>query len=124
MALSMTLKTQNTANEKTIVFDDVIVWYLHPYFEKIPGHTIDLYDDADIYGTSLDFLIAQRNDALHDAKKQPAQWEVFVGAQIYPVKKDLYKTIQKNYCMTFIQQLLEMATVARKDGGHLLFEGD
>src|SRR5262245_28481146 len=85
--------------ETVVVFaDDGYYWFLHPLLMDLAQQTggyIDLYGDASFSGTALEALGETVERARSLVEGQPPSWEVHVGTQTAPVRKELYATVER-----------------------------
>src|SRR5947209_5587625 len=74
--------------------DDGYYWCLHPLFERLGAETgqyLDLYGDASFADRALSALERSLVEARAFIESQPDAWEVYVGTQIMPTERDLFK---------------------------------
>jgi hypothetical protein len=97
--------------------DDGYYWFLHPLFERLQAETgqyIDLYGNASFVGKDLDALarvIEEAND-LVEAKGE--SWDVHVGTQLLPSRKELYRAVQKGKFLQVLEQLEDIIARAQE----------
>jgi hypothetical protein len=72
--------------------------FLHPLFEKLAAETgqyLDLYGDARFHPASLPALERMLAAAEKLVRAQSARWQVHVGTQTKPERKELYHEVEK-----------------------------
>ena len=107
--------------------DDGYYWLLHPLFERLRDETgkyIDLYGDATFSRDDYPRLRHLLDEADVIARRQPQTWEVHVGTQVQPARKELYCTVHRDKVLKIIRTLRGMVDAADKLGGYLECRGD
>lgn len=108
--------------------DDAHYWFLHPWFVRINksiGKYIDLYGETSMNsGSGLSMLIQALREAKLEAERQPERWEVHVGTQLRPVKKELYKAVWRDEVLRTLAALQGVAVQADQLGKTIVFSGD
>ena len=116
------------ASEPGLSFkDDGYYWFLHPWFERLreqSGKYIDLYGDALLTRDDYPRLRAVLTEAEVMARRQPATWQVHVGTQLQPAKKELYRTIDRGELLKLIETFRTLIDAADKLDGYLECVGD
>lgn len=120
-------------NEATSIrFDDGDVtgdfWLLQSFFEKLrvkTSETIDLYDDCCFEGDNLillkEELIKEINRVNSDSNKE---WNVRVGTQVHPIKKEIFKPVIKKDLITKLEKWLTLTNLAIDNNEKLIGLGD
>ena len=135
MALNIVLTVNGQAPEynrdTSISFEggDADYWYLWPTMIKQikdqTGELIDLYDDAEFSGESLvkvERIILNELDYLQ--KKKEKRWDVHVGTQLQPTKKEIFKTLVKMDLEAKLQRFLMIVQQARVKNEKVVCLGD
>jgi len=107
--------------------DDGYYWFLHPLFQQLrdeSGKYVDLYGDA--FFTREDYPRLRRllDEANEMARRQPSAWEVQVGTQLRPTRKEIYGTVQRDNLFKIITTLRKMVDLADELDGVLECTGD
>ena len=106
---------------------DGYYWFLHPLFERLRnshGKYIDLYGDAEFRKSELPLIERLLNDAESLISSQPPRWEVHVGTQTGPVKRELYAEVDRPSFVHLIAQLRAVLSAAETSGSGIRFIGD
>ena len=85
---------------------------------------IDPWDTVAFSGDGLEALIKCLTEARTDAASGPEAWAVHTGTLMSEPPEALYVPVQKSALLALIDQLLDAAESARREGGQLLFFGD
>jgi len=96
-------------------------WFLHPLFEKLRAETgqyIDLYASA----TFADEQLAALKKMLAEA--QPDCWEVQVGVQLAPVRRDLREPLDRGTVLDLIAAWERVVARAEELGRPVVCLGD
>jgi hypothetical protein len=107
--------------------DDGYYWFLHPLFERLrdeSGKYVDLYGDARFTRDDYPRLRRLLDEADGMARRQPKAWEVHVGTQLQPMRKEIYRTVERDNLIEIISTLRKMVDVADELGGVLECIGD
>lgn len=110
-----------------VLNDDGYYWFLHPLFERLRdqcGKYIDLYGDAVFTRDDYPRLRQLLDEAVELAKQQPQSWDVHVGTQLGPTRKELYKPVQREQLLKLIATLGSVIDVAERMGGQVECVGD
>ena len=86
------------SGEPSFRLEGGIYWFLHPLLERLAtetGQYIDLYGDASFTDAALVELKRMLAEARDLAAAQPHSWLWFVGLQTAPVRKELFKTVER-----------------------------
>ena len=130
MSLDIRIRTDRPDHQEglEISFDnDGYYWFFHPLFERLRDETgkyIDLYGDATFSRDDYPRLLHLLDEADVIARRQPKTWEVHVGTQVRPTRKELYRTVHRDHVLKIITTLRNMVDAADKLGGHLECIGD
>jgi len=85
--------------------DDALYWFLHPLFEQLQAETgqyIDLYGNASFANDKLDALKRMLAQARTQAESQPDTWEVHVGTQLLPVRREVWNSLTRETLLELI----------------------
>lgn len=107
--------------------NDGYYWSLHPLIEKLheeTGQYIDLYGDASFSGASLPALEQMIAEAEKTVQTQPASWQVHIGTQMRPERKELYEVVHKDQFMTLLQKWRQIVARAKELGKPVVCFGD
>jgi len=107
--------------------DDGYYWFLHPLFERLreqSGKYIDLYGDAFFTRDDLPRLRTLLSEAESMARRQPLTWEVHVGTQSHPVKKELYRTVNREDLLKLIFAFRGLVEAADENDAQIECIGD
>jgi hypothetical protein len=80
-------------------------WFLHPLFEKLRAETgqyIDLYGSATFADEQLGALKKMVAEARCLAEAQPDCWEVQVGVELVPVRRDLCEPLDRGTVLDLV----------------------
>ena len=130
MSLDIRVRSSSSPDDEglTLSFDDDgYYWFLHPLFERLraeSGKYIDLYGDARFTRDDCPRLHALLTEAELMARHQPQTWEVRVGTRIEPIRKNLYRTVNRAELLKLIATFRAMIDAIEKLGGHLECIGD
>lgn len=120
-----------SAAELSVSFDDDenggYYWFLHPLFERLAhstGQYIDLYGSAEFHGDDLAALDGALSEARQLVLAQPEQWSVQVGTQTGPVRRELFKDVERSKFLALIDGLFDLVTQARSTGRPVVCLGD
>jgi len=86
--------------------DDAIYSFLHPLLERLrweTGQYIDLYGDASFSDWRLAALKRMLAQARVLAQAQPESWEVHVGTQIKPERRELWQSLTRRVLIDTIE---------------------
>ena len=87
--------------------DDGYYWFLHPLFARLQAETgqyIDLYGDAAFTGPELASLKLMLAEARTLAEAQTHSWQVHVGTQVAPVRRELYKPVRRDKLLALLDR--------------------
>jgi len=108
--------------------DDADYWYLQPMIKEIENRTgqlIDLYGEAKFGGDFLEQVEKIVLDHLDRLKqRREKQWEVHVGTQLHPTRKDLFKTLIKKDLEEKLHRFIAMLRQAKRTNEHVVCLGD
>jgi len=107
--------------------NDGYYWFLHPLFEAMHqriGIYIDLYGDAEFAAENIKQLESLLDKASEMVAVESDIWNVCIGTQTHPVKKDLFCRVSKKEFDSKLKTLREMAAEVRKKSAKLIFVGD
>lgn len=107
--------------------DDGYYWFLHPLFQRLrdeSGKYVDLYGDALFTRADYPRLRRLLDEADSMARRQPQAWEVHVGTQLQPGRKEIYRTVERASLLKIIDTLRNMVDVADELDGVLECIGD
>jgi hypothetical protein len=104
-------------------------WYLWPTMineiKNKTGELIDLYDDAESSGDNLDkieTIVLHQLDELR--KKKDKEWNVHIGTELQPIKKEIYRTLVKKDLEEKLQRLLTIVKQAKQKNEKVICIGD
>jgi hypothetical protein len=102
--------------------------FLQPRFIKVHrsiGKYVDLYGDAS-FGKSngLLMLVSAMTEAREEAERRPMEWEVHLGTQTHPVRKELYIKVRQQDILAAIDKLRALLDEAATLDKELVFRGD
>ncbi len=118
-------------NDETSVsfHEEQYYWYLYPtlikQIQNQTGKVIDLYDDAEFEGGSL--LILEKiviNQLIILEQIKEKSWEVHVGTQTYPEKKQIFETVKRTTTIELLEKLLHIVRLAIKQNEKIICLGD
>jgi hypothetical protein len=108
--------------------DDADYWYLWPrmisHLKNQTGELIDLYDDAEFSGPSLDILETLISKQLLDLSGESEEWEVHTGTQLHPVKKEIHKKLIRKDLQLKLKKLLFIVRLAKAQSEMIICLGD
>src|SRR5579872_5530136 len=109
--------------------DDADYWFLWPTMikeiEDRTGQLIDLYGDAKFSGDFLgqvEKILLRHLEELN--QRSDPQWEVHVGTQTEPVKKEIYKTLIKKDLEEKLQRFASFLRYAAQANEKVICLGD
>ena len=106
---------------------DGYYWFLWPLFKdlaKQTGQLVDLYGDAFFCGEDLDALAQILVHAHGLVNVQPDIWEVHIGTQLQPVRRELYSTVNKQQMVVLLDRLEAAIHRAKNTEAYVSFIGD
>jgi len=131
MALDIRIRSGKTvlaeSGLQVALNDDGYYWFLHPLFERLRdqcGKYIDLYGDALFTRDDFSRLRELLDEASALAKAKPATWNVHVGTQLQPTRKELYAAVSREQLLTLIKAMRNMVETADRLDGQLECVGD
>jgi hypothetical protein len=92
-------------------------WFLYPLIERLydeTGQFIDLYTDARFTPSKFPALERMLAAAEKLIRKQPARWQVLIGVQVKPVRKELYTEVERAKFLKFLGVLRKVIARAKK----------
>ncbi len=101
--------------------------FLSPLFEELKqktGQTIDLYENAVFGGIHLNDLRDTVTAGKRLVDSQPEKWDVWIGTQTYPVRKELYATVRKQELERMLDEIEAAVAKAKANGSYITFWGD
>jgi len=107
--------------------DDGYYWFLHPLFGELwtaTGQYIDLYGDAAFTGPDLDALERTLTTARGLVEGQPESWEVHTGTQTAPVRREVYRPVERAQFLRLLRVLEQVIERARQTGRAVVCFGD
>src|SRR5262245_18716475 len=127
MAVNIGIATDATsfamrAEPAVTLRDHGYYWFLHPLFVDLASNTgayIDLYGDAAFAGPTLDALGSMVERARRLVEQQPASWQVHVGTQTAPVRRELYSPVERAAFLQLLERLGEIVTTAKEQNGRV-----
>jgi K+ transporter len=130
IVLSVNGKMPKFNPETSILFeDDADYWYLWSSMIKeiktATGELIDLYGNAEFFGNNLSKVEKIVFNQLEELKQiKETQWEVCVGTQTKPIKKEIFKTLIKKDIEEKLQRFLSIIRQAKQTGEKVICCGD
>ena len=127
MALDVGIQSGKKIDYRMSFENDGYYWYLNPLFEEMYekiGIYIDLYGDAEFTGRNIHQLESLLNKAFEMIKNEPKNWDVYIGTQTHPDKKDLFCKVSKIEFDSKLKTLQKMVTEVKEKSGRLIFSGD
>jgi hypothetical protein len=107
--------------------DDGYYWFLHSLFGELheaTGQYIDLYGDAVFTGPGLDALERILSKARRLVAVQPEAWEVHTGTQELPVRREIYKSVERAEFLRLLGVWEQAVARARQTGRAVVCFGD
>jgi hypothetical protein len=107
--------------------DDGYYWFLHPLLVALADETgqyVDLYGEARFQGESLNALERVLVSACELVESQPSSWEVHVGTQLSPERRELYKPVERRRFLELIATWQGIVARARELRRAVLCFGD
>lgn len=101
--------------------------FLHPLFGKLAdemGQYIDLYGDASFAGEGLAALKRTLAEARRLAEAQPDTWQVHIGIQISPVRRELYERLDRAVLLDLLTAWDRVVARAEESGRPVVCFGD
>jgi hypothetical protein len=102
--------------------------FLQPWFLQVrqaAGKYVDLYGDATFDSSNgLKMLVDAVRSARAKAESQPRVWEVHVGTQLRPERKELFRAMDRRQLLSSIDRLAELLQEAADLDRPLVFRGD
>jgi len=131
MALDIRIRTSKAAPPgaelQIALNNDGYYWFLHPFFERLRdqcGKYVDLYGDALFTRDDYPRLRKSLDEARAVAEAQPATWNVHIGTQVKPVRKELDAVVRRDRLLTLIDTIRNMVETADYLDGQLECLGD
>jgi hypothetical protein len=130
IVLSVNGKAPEWREETSVSFNaDADYWYLWPTMirdiKNQTGKLLDLYDDAKFSGQELISLEQVLEKQLVDlASEKPKEWDVHVGTQTHPIKKDIYKKLVKKDLQLKLEKFLFIVRLAKEEFETVICIGD
>lgn len=107
--------------------DEAPYWFLYPLFERLwkeTGQYIDLYGDASFAGDGLIALKRMLADARTLTEAQPPLWQVHIGTQTAPVRRELYQPVERDALLALIGSWRKIVERAEELGKPVVCFGD
>jgi hypothetical protein len=107
--------------------DDAAYWFLHPLFERLAAQTgqyIDRHGDATFAGRQFAALKGMLAGARRLAESRPDSWEVHVGTQVLPVRRELYKWLDRERLLKLLAEWERVVERAEQLGRPVVCFGD
>lgn len=129
MALDIGLRKTGSSYEYRFSLPaDEHYWFMHPWLKEVhktTGIYLDLYGDAEFHsGKSLGALENALRVALAAAENSAPYWQVHVGTQLRPEKKELYKGVAREEIVQSISTLLAVLQEAKDTDATVVCNGD
>jgi len=130
MSLDIYLRSSNSRSSSAPALsfeDDGYYRFLQPLFDRVgkqSGKYIDLYGDALFTQDDWPRLRTMLADAETMARGKPTTWEVHVGTQLKPVRKELYRTVKREELLRLIATFKALVDAADETDGQLECVGD
>lgn len=130
MALDIGLqKTRGDYEHRFSLSDkDGHYWFMYPWLKdvyKTTGIYVDLYGDAEFHsGKGLSVLEKALREALDAAKNNPSTWQVHVGTQLRPERKELYMQVVRKEVIKSISVFLSVLQEAKETDATVVCNGD
>ena len=103
-------------------------WFMHPWLKEVHktcGIYVDLYGDAEFHsGKGLGVLESKLRAALAAAENGPPTWQVHVGTQLRPEKKQLYMQVVRKEVVQTISNFLVVLQEAKEADATVVCNGD
>ena len=131
MALNIRIRTRKAAPPDAELHialnNDGYYWFLHPFFERLRdqcGKYVDLYGDALFSRDDYPRVRKLLDEASAAAEAQPATWNVHIGTQVKPARKELYAAVRRDQLLRLIETIRNMIETADHLDGQLESLGD
>jgi hypothetical protein len=130
MALDIRIRADKPYAEANLTLslrDDGYYWFLHPLFERLrdeSGKYLDLYGDAVFTRDDYPRLRRLLDEADRIAQGQPRSWEVHVGTELRPTRKEIYRVVERENLLGIISTFRRMVDVAERLCGVIECIGD
>lgn len=122
------LRGDGTLEVRFQFVEDGAYEFLHSWFLQVrqtTGKYVDLYGDATFEASGgLSMLADVMRTARAKAASQPPSWEVHVGTQVRPERKELYRRIERQHLLLSIDRLVRLLEEAAELDKPLVFQGD
>jgi len=131
ISLTKNKKKANWNEQVSVYFDDSGADYCFLYptliseIKNKTGKLIDPYDDC--LFTDLDFpvlqeLIISNIEKINQLKEK--EWNVTVGLQTFPEKKEIYKVLNKKELLKKLEKFSSMIQLAKDNDEYIISIGD
>src|SRR4051812_13925815 len=120
-------KPPEAAEPRLGLGDDGYYWFLHPLFGELwaaTGQYIDLYGDAAFAGPDLDALERTLAAARAAVEGRPESWEVHTGTQTAPVRREVYRPVERAEFLRLLGVWDRVIERARQTGRAVVCFGD
>ncbi len=107
--------------------NDAAYWFLHPLFESLraaTGQYVDLDGNASFTGESLLVLKQMLAQGRASAESQPDSWEVHIGTQIAPVRRELWRPLRREALLELLIRWERIVARAEELGRPVVCFGD
>ncbi len=107
--------------------NDGYYWFLQPLFARLRdecGKSLDLYGDTQFTRDDFPRLRALLHEAERLARRQPRTWEVHLGTQLRPAKREVRRTVDRDRLLELIAAFRALVDAADELGGTLECIGD
>jgi hypothetical protein len=122
------LRGDGTFDVRLQFAEDGTYEFLEPWFLQVretTGKYVDLYGDAKFETpTGLVMLADVICKARASAERQPRSWDIHVGTQVRPERKELYRRIDRQQLLSSIDRLAQLLQEAMDLDKPLVFRGD
>jgi hypothetical protein len=109
------------------ISEEGLYWHLHPLFARLhteTGQFIDLYGDASFASDHLIALQRMLTEARSMAQAQPASWQVHVGTQTAPFRREVHRPVLRDALLSLIDAWERIARRAQELDKTVLCFGD
>jgi hypothetical protein len=121
-------KTGSSYEHRFSLPADEHYWFMHPWFKEVHktcGIYVDLYGDAEFHsGKGLGVLESKLRAALAAAENSPPTWQVHVGTQLRPEKKELYMQVVREEVVQTISNFLVVLQEVKETDATIVCNGD
>ena len=122
------LRSDGTLDVRFRFTEDGTYEFLQPWFLEVRqaiGKYIDLYGDVTFDSSNgLTMLTDAVRSARAKAQSQPRIWQVHVGTQLRPERKELFRTMDRGRLLSSIDRFAGLVQEAADLDRPLVFRGD